>query len=114
MPTKSKAHKYLEKVGPPQAKRNPPLPEPGQLPLQDPGQLPGQFPGPGQPALGWLEHFYLGYNDLYEAVRRLEKMVHFGQNTNQVGGAVIASPPQPGPGGPPDKAGTPPPPGFPP
>jgi len=114
MAFKSKPHKYLDKVAPPKAKRNPPLPVPGQLPLPDPGNQPGQYPGPNKPDLRWLEHFYLAYNDLYEAVRRLEKMSHFNQTSAQVGGSVIASPPQPGGGGPPDKAGAPPPPGFPP
>ena len=60
----------------------------------------------------WTHDLYAGYMDLYEAVRRLEKMVHLQQSSYAVGGPVITKPPQPG--NPPDKAGAKPPPEFPP
>lgn len=106
---KSKAQKYLETIAPAKTPRVPPLPLPGQLPLVTPGNGAGEYPGPGEPPLRWLEHFFLTYIDLYEAVRRLEKQVYFNVPS---AGPVIANPPRPG-GGPPDKGGAPPPPPLP-
>ena len=73
----------------------------------------GMGDGPYDPPQPWLKDFYEnGFLQLWEAVKRLEKISHNGEASNSVGGPVIVPPtggPRPGP----EKKPPPPAPAFP-